>query len=241
LLLLATVGLLKPARHASRRARSTVWIAFLLGIGVSLAANMAAAPTLAWQPILVAGWPPVALLFSVELLAHRPAERAVIESAPRASGTERARAEQSSTADKRDKPREQQRETPGEGESPADGSRSSVASRSKASAEQIMWDYFQQQTVNTVQLHRASAGSTTEQRYPYLSRTGGRRQKPARRRQGTRPEPPARRPGPHHRPGPGPAGGEDERDHLLQPCWAVGGDTRGLSPWVVIYRISSAQ
>ncbi|MGI5196059.1 DUF2637 domain-containing protein [Streptomyces sp. CA-288835] len=55
LLLLATVGLLKPARHAGRRARSVVWMAFLLGIGVSLAANVAAAPALAWQPVLVAG------------------------------------------------------------------------------------------------------------------------------------------------------------------------------------------
>ncbi|MEW1774129.1 DUF2637 domain-containing protein [Streptomyces sp. NPDC086777] len=35
LLFLATVGLLKPPRHASRRARHVVWMAFLLGIGVS--------------------------------------------------------------------------------------------------------------------------------------------------------------------------------------------------------------
>ncbi|MDO0934144.1 DUF2637 domain-containing protein [Streptomyces sp. DG2A-72] len=75
LLLLATVGLLKPAEHAGRRARSVVWMAFLLGIGVSLAANVAAAPDLAWKPVLVAGWPPVALLFSVELLAHRSGDR----------------------------------------------------------------------------------------------------------------------------------------------------------------------
>ncbi|MEV6105597.1 hypothetical protein AB0M28_12905 [Streptomyces sp. NPDC051940] len=46
------------------------WVAFLLGIQVSLAANIAAAPALAWRPVLVAGWPTVALLPSVELLAH---------------------------------------------------------------------------------------------------------------------------------------------------------------------------
>ncbi|MBC2907893.1 hypothetical protein [Streptomyces cupreus] len=71
-MLLATVGLLTPAGRGGRRARYAVWLAFLLGIVVSLAANIAAAPSLAWKPVLVAGWPPVALLLSVELLAHRP-------------------------------------------------------------------------------------------------------------------------------------------------------------------------
>jgi hypothetical protein len=69
--LLATVGLLKPADQPSRRMRIAVWVAFLGCIAVSLAANVAAAPRLAWQPVLVAGWPPVALLLAVELLAHR--------------------------------------------------------------------------------------------------------------------------------------------------------------------------
>lgn len=59
LLLLATVGLLNSSRSAGRRARTVVWLAFLLGIAVSLAANVAAAPALAWRPMLVAGWPPV--------------------------------------------------------------------------------------------------------------------------------------------------------------------------------------
>ncbi|MCT9083108.1 DUF2637 domain-containing protein [Streptomyces fulvoviolaceus] len=75
LLLLATVGLLNSSPNAGRRARTAVWLAFLLGIAVSLAANVAAAPALAWRPMLVAGWPPVALLLSVELLVHRPVSR----------------------------------------------------------------------------------------------------------------------------------------------------------------------
>ncbi|WP_406464743.1 DUF2637 domain-containing protein [Streptomyces sp. NBC_01622] len=79
LLLLATLGLLKPSGSGGRRARYAVWLAFLLGIAVSLAANIAAAPTLAWKPVLVAGWPPVALLLSVELLAHRPSTQAGTE------------------------------------------------------------------------------------------------------------------------------------------------------------------
>ncbi|MEU6353257.1 DUF2637 domain-containing protein [Streptomyces sp. NPDC047072] len=75
LLLLATVGLLKHSESATRCARWAVRSAFLLGIVVSLAANVAAAPALQWKPVLVAGWPPVALLLSVELLVHRPVER----------------------------------------------------------------------------------------------------------------------------------------------------------------------
>ncbi|MEV0227160.1 DUF2637 domain-containing protein [Streptomyces sp. NPDC050704] len=55
LLLLATVGLLKPSGGGRRRARSVVWLAFVPGIVVSLAANIAAAPSLAWKPVLVAG------------------------------------------------------------------------------------------------------------------------------------------------------------------------------------------
>jgi hypothetical protein len=56
LLLLATVGLLKPGQQ-SRRMRIAVWSAFLGCIAVSLAANIAAAPRLVWQPVLVASWP----------------------------------------------------------------------------------------------------------------------------------------------------------------------------------------
>jgi hypothetical protein len=51
----------------------------VLGVVVSLAANIASAPSLGWQPVLVAGWPPVALLLAVELLAHRPRVRRRVE------------------------------------------------------------------------------------------------------------------------------------------------------------------
>jgi hypothetical protein len=87
--LLATVALLRPGRdHSSRRVRLAGWLAFGLGIGVSLAANIASAPTLAWQPVLVAGWPPVALLLAVELLAHGPQRRERIEPETRHSESE---------------------------------------------------------------------------------------------------------------------------------------------------------
>jgi Protein of unknown function (DUF2637) len=72
LLLLASIGLLRAGPHASRRTRGVLWAALILGIAVSLAANIAAAPVLGWQPVLVAGWPPVALLLAVELLADHP-------------------------------------------------------------------------------------------------------------------------------------------------------------------------
>lgn len=48
---------------------------------VSLAANIAAAPALTWKPVLVAGWPPVALLLPVELLAHHAIAHAQEEGA----------------------------------------------------------------------------------------------------------------------------------------------------------------
>jgi len=72
LVLLASLGLLRTGPHTRRRDRNTLWAAFGLGIAVSLAANIAAAPALGWQPVLVAGWPPIALLLAVDLLAHRP-------------------------------------------------------------------------------------------------------------------------------------------------------------------------
>ena len=84
LLLLATVGLLKSSQQTSRRVRLAAWLSFLLGIAVSLAANIAAAPTLAWHPILVAGWPPVALLLAAELLTHHPQSREHTETPPAA-------------------------------------------------------------------------------------------------------------------------------------------------------------
>ncbi|GAA3839204.1 hypothetical protein GCM10022403_084380 [Streptomyces coacervatus] len=80
LLLLATASLLKRPDRTNRRLRWTVWAAFFMGIAVSLAANIAAAPALAWKPMLVAGWPPVALLLAVELLAHGPSAR--VETVP---------------------------------------------------------------------------------------------------------------------------------------------------------------
>jgi lysylphosphatidylglycerol synthetase-like protein (DUF2156 family) len=71
LMVLATVNLL-TANVNSRRAWWAARWSFALGAVVSLAANIAAAPRLAWQPILVAGWPPLALVLAVELLAYRP-------------------------------------------------------------------------------------------------------------------------------------------------------------------------
>jgi hypothetical protein len=70
LMVLASLRLLSAHRRATRRARWSVRLAFGLGVAVSLAANVAAAPVLAWQPVVVAGWPPFALVLAVELLMH---------------------------------------------------------------------------------------------------------------------------------------------------------------------------
>ncbi|MGH3876678.1 MAG: DUF2637 domain-containing protein [Actinophytocola sp.] len=89
LLVLATVGVLRAGQQASGRGRVAVWLSFWLGIVMSLVANIAAAPALEWQPVLVAGWPPVALLLAVELLAHGPRSRVQNETEPAAHETER--------------------------------------------------------------------------------------------------------------------------------------------------------
>jgi hypothetical protein len=70
LLVLSTAGLLRDRRQTTVRARYALRAAFAAGIIVSLAANIATAPSMAWAPILVAGWPPVALLLAVELVGH---------------------------------------------------------------------------------------------------------------------------------------------------------------------------
>ena len=69
LVVLASLGLLEVGPGARLRVRWSVRAAFLLGVAVSLVANIAAAPMLTWQSVVVAGWPPVALLLAVELLA----------------------------------------------------------------------------------------------------------------------------------------------------------------------------
>ena len=57
-------------RRAGLRAGGLAWVALLLGLGASLAANVAAAePTV--QGRLVAAWPPVGLLLSYELLMQQ--------------------------------------------------------------------------------------------------------------------------------------------------------------------------
>jgi len=134
LLLLATVGLLKSGHQAPRRARLVIWLSFLLGIAVSLAANIAAAPTLAWQSVLVAGWPPVALLLAAELLTHHPRPRDQIETEPAAANQQphRETVNQTST--------ETGNETSKDTEPAVTAS--AAAKPGKPSAEHIMWEHY---------------------------------------------------------------------------------------------------
>jgi len=61
-------------RRAGERAGALPWAALLLGLGASLAANVAAAePTVVGR--LVAAWPPVGLLLSYELLMQQHSGR----------------------------------------------------------------------------------------------------------------------------------------------------------------------
>lgn len=71
LLVLASLALLDPALTRARPwVRAVVRSAFVAGVVVSLAANVAAAGTWTWAAVLVAGWPPLALLLSAEILIH---------------------------------------------------------------------------------------------------------------------------------------------------------------------------
>ncbi|HEX3784042.1 MAG TPA: DUF2637 domain-containing protein [Pseudonocardiaceae bacterium] len=132
LLVLSTAGLLRDGSRTSSRARTFLWAAFAAGIIVSLAANIATAPSMTWSPILVAGWPPVALLLAVELLGHRRSR----------DGDQAVREE------KRDN--ETSSETKTESESRAEtGAKSETVvsladSRlSRRTAEQVMWNHYQ--------------------------------------------------------------------------------------------------
>jgi hypothetical protein len=61
-------------RRAGHRAGALPWVALLLGLGASLAANVAAAePNIVGR--LVAAWPPVGLLLSYELLLQQHGTR----------------------------------------------------------------------------------------------------------------------------------------------------------------------
>jgi hypothetical protein len=109
-----------------------LWAAFAAGIIVSLAANIATAPSMSWAPILVAGWPPVALLLGVELLGHRRhgAER---ESEPNTESRTETPAES--------KPENKSRPAR---ETPVEKALGPVDSRiSRHTAEEVMWEHYQ--------------------------------------------------------------------------------------------------
>jgi hypothetical protein len=68
LLTTATVELWKPGHDRPAGGRWAAWLAFTLGICLSLCANIAAAPELSVFAVAVAACPPLALLLAVELL-----------------------------------------------------------------------------------------------------------------------------------------------------------------------------
>ncbi|GAA5109282.1 hypothetical protein GCM10025762_15770 [Haloechinothrix salitolerans] len=87
LLVLASLALLDPALTVARPwVRVVVRVAFVAGVVVSLAANVAAAGRWDWAPVLVAGWPPLALLLSVEILIHSATRDTRTETQPLVTG-----------------------------------------------------------------------------------------------------------------------------------------------------------
>ncbi|WP_020501726.1 DUF2637 domain-containing protein [Sciscionella marina] len=126
LVITATVELWKP-RGPQDGQRWAAWLAFTLGIGLSLTANIAASPTPSVCGVAVAACPPLALLLAVELLnralkRHRMNVEAISPELPPPEPTEKAAV-------------------------PADSADTSTATTSDAasaqpSAEQRMWDYY---------------------------------------------------------------------------------------------------
>jgi hypothetical protein len=146
LVVLASLGLVRAQSSTTTRARLALWVAFLLGVAVSLAANIAAAPTLSWQPVLVAGWPPLALLLAVELVVHsrsqdqthtaqtQPETTPAAEPEPETGAIESAEtALETETAPETDRRRS----------GPAAARR--PRRLGNPSAEALMWDHFQAQ------------------------------------------------------------------------------------------------
>jgi hypothetical protein len=145
LLVLSTAGLLRAARRTNKRARTYLWTAFAAGIIVSLAANIATAPSMSWAPILVAGWPPVALLLAVELLGHRRYHDGRDgERDPEQDKDSRPETPTESTIEKDSRSETGQ---PGEKVMTLAGSRVS-----RHTAEEVMWEHYQ---------HRVRAGLAT--------------------------------------------------------------------------------
>ena len=131
LLVLSTAGLLRDTRRTTRRARLFLWAAFSAGIMVSLAANIATAPSMSWAPVLVAGWPPVALLLAVELIGHR---------------RQRAHHGQREPGRDPDTRTETATETDSRTETAAPGEKATTLAESRVSrhtAEEVMWAHYQ--------------------------------------------------------------------------------------------------
>lgn len=122
LLVLSTAGLLRGAHGTDLRGRYILRTAFAAGIVVSLAANIATAPSMTWSPILVAGWPPVALLLAVELVGHQR-RRDIVDQGER--GTHR------------------DDETKSRGDRPEKVITLTSSRLSRCTAEQVMWDHYQ--------------------------------------------------------------------------------------------------
>jgi hypothetical protein len=119
LLVLSTACLLRDNHHTGR-ARYILRASFAIGIIVSLAANIATAPSMTWAPILVAGWPPIALLLAVELVGQQR-RRDIVDQEERDADETR---------------------------SPVDRTPEKVLTltetrMSRHTAEQVMWDHYQ--------------------------------------------------------------------------------------------------
>lgn len=120
LLTIATVELWRAGRERTNSGRWVAWLAFSFGIGMSLCANIAAAPDMNVLAVIVAACPPLALLLSVELL---------------------------NGALKRHTGLEKQNDMSDAGDEPA-ADRPAESVSTAATAEKLMWEHYQHEVAN---------------------------------------------------------------------------------------------
>jgi hypothetical protein len=138
LLVLASLALLDPALRRTRPwVRVVVRVAFTTGVAVSLAANVAAADRFDWAGVLVAGWPPVALLLAVEILIYSTGRDSHAETTTAVTADETKNLRLGCLNQPRETVSIGMNETPAETETPPSGRPTPWGQ-----AQRVMWEHY---------------------------------------------------------------------------------------------------
>jgi hypothetical protein len=150
LLVLASLALLDPALTRARPwVQAVVRSAFVAGVVVSLAANVAAAGAWTWAAVLVAGWPPLALLLSAEILIHSTTHDTSMKTRHASAGRPgESRSPDHGTGTGKpvspgtDTPAAVDSAEPGPVTGPAAGTTNATRSTRRGEAQRVMWEHY---------------------------------------------------------------------------------------------------